>query len=275
VYPYALAQNPYPSSPTPTLIDAQVLGGRRHKDAKMAVLSCIEDLNSKVTDIATDSDFRLITLIQDVGSGKTHLALHIRSLQEICDNAVISYIDLSQVFPRDMHNIYSALLGGIDKEYVDSLRKAIVYYLKDKAERNNNKQAKKIFKYGIIDFLTKRNLSNKAELVLDGRMVPDYSAIDQVLAAEFPIVEASVMKLIIEGKFGDDANNISNMEHFITRISAISSLNLKFLKKLTILQIDEFDSDKKSLEVVKAVINAHLPSTVLMLILTPSSYEEI
>jgi hypothetical protein len=275
VYPYALTQNPYPSSPTPTLIDAQILGGRRHKDAKMAVLSCIEDLNSKVTDIATDSDFRLITLIQDVGSGKTHLALHIRSLQEICDNAVISYIDLSQVFPRDMHNIYSALLGGIDKEYVDSLRKAIVYYLKDKAERNNNKQAKKIFKYGIIDFLTKRNLSNKAELVLDGRMVPDYSAIDQVLAAEFPIVEASVLKLIIEGKFGDDANNIRNMEHFITRISAISSLNLKFLKKLTILQIDEFDSDKKSLEVVKAVINAHLPSTVLMLILTPSSYEEI
>jgi hypothetical protein len=50
---------------------------------------------------------------------------------------------------------------------------------------------------------------------------------------------------------------------------------LKFLKKLTIFQIDEFDSDKESVDFVKAVINAHLPSTVLMLILTPSSYEEI
>jgi hypothetical protein len=274
VYPYGLTQNPYPSSPTPTLIDAQVLGGRRHKEAKKAVLSCIEDLNSKVSDIATDRDFRLVTLIQDVGSGKTHLALHIRALKEICNNAVISYVDLSQVFPRDMDNIYAALLSGFDKEYIDSLRKAIVYYLRDKAERNN-KQAKKIFKLGFIDFLTKKNFSIKAQQILDGRMVPDYFAIDQVLTTEFSVVEASVMKLIIEGEFGDHAGNIKSMEHIITKISAIANLNLKFLKKLTILQIDEFDSDKKSLEVVKAIINSHLPSTVLMLILTPSSYDAI
>ena len=274
MYPYGLTQNPYPSSPTPTAIDAQVLGGRRHKEAKMAVLSCIEDLNSKVTTIATGRDFRLITLIQDVGSGKTHLAMHIRALQEIRENTVTSYADLSQVFPRDMHSMYSALLRGFDKEYINSLRKAIVYYLKEKAEQSN-KQAKKIFKYGFVDLLTKRNLSNKAQQVLDGSMAPDYSAIDQVLKAEFSIVEISVMKLIIEGKFGDDADNIRNMEHIISRISAMANLNLKFLKKLTFLQIDEFDSDKSSLEVVKAIINAHLPSTVLMLILTPSSYEEI
>jgi hypothetical protein len=274
VYPYGLPQNPYPSSPTPTLIDAQVLGGRRHKEAKMAVLSCIEDLNSKITDIATDRDFRLITLIQDVGSGKTHLALHIRGLQEICNNAVITYVDLSQVFPRDMHSLYGALLGSFDKEYIDSLRKKIVYYLKDKAELNN-KKAKKIFNYGFVDFITGKNLSNKVERVLDGRMVPDYYAIDNVLMREFSAVEVSVMKLIIEGKFRDDVNNIRNMEDIISRTSALANLNLKFLKKLTILQIDEFDSDKKSLEFVKAVINAHLPSTVLMLILTPSSYEQI
>ena len=166
------------------------------------------------------------------------------------------------------------LLSGFDKEYIDSLRKAIVYYLRDKAERNN-KQAKKIFKLGFIDFLTKKNFSIKAQQILDGRMVPDYFAIDQVLTTEFSVVEVSVMKLIIEGKFGDHAGNIKSMEHIITKISAIANLNLKFLKKLTILQIDEFDSDKKSLEVVKAIINSHLPSTVLMLILTPSSYDEI
>jgi hypothetical protein len=199
VYPYGLTQNPYPSTPTPTEIDAQVLGGRRHKEAKLAVLSCIEDLNSKVTTIATGRDFRLITLIQDVGSGKTHLALHIRSLQEIRENTVTSYADLSLVFPRDIHSMYSALLRGFDKEYINSLRKAIVYYLKEKAEQSD-KQAKKIFKYGFVDLLTKKNLSNKAQRVLDGSMAPDYSAIDQVLKAEFSLVEISVMKLIIEGK---------------------------------------------------------------------------
>ncbi|MGB8035682.1 MAG: hypothetical protein WCF03_17850, partial [Nitrososphaeraceae archaeon] len=75
-----MTQNPYPCSPTPTIIDAQILGGNRHKEAKAAVLSCIDDLYSKIVGIPTDKDFRLITLIQDVGSGKTHLSLHIRGL---------------------------------------------------------------------------------------------------------------------------------------------------------------------------------------------------
>jgi hypothetical protein len=188
VYPYGLAQNPYPSSPTPTLIDAQVLGGRRHKEAKIAVLSCIDDLNSKVTGSATDKDFRLITLIQDVGSGKTHLALHIRGLQKICNNAVISYVDLSQVFPRDIHSLYGAMLRGLDKEYIHSLRKAIVYYLKNKAEQNN-KGAKKFFNNGLVDFITRKSISNKAEQILDGTMVPNYSAMNQMLIGEFSAAE--------------------------------------------------------------------------------------
>ncbi|HET7284470.1 MAG TPA: hypothetical protein VFI70_07275, partial [Nitrososphaeraceae archaeon] len=100
-----MTQNPYPCSPTPTIIDAQILGGNRHKEAKAAVLSCIEDLHSKMVGIPTDKDFRLITLIQDVGSGKTHLSLHIRGLEELSNNAVISYVDLSQVLPRDMHSL--------------------------------------------------------------------------------------------------------------------------------------------------------------------------
>jgi hypothetical protein len=47
------------------------------------------------------------------------------------------------------------------------------------------------------------------------------------------------------------------------------------LKKLTLLEIDEFDADKDSMAFVKAIVNAHLPSTALLLILTPSSYEQI
>jgi hypothetical protein len=50
---------------------------------------------------------------------------------------------------------------------------------------------------------------------------------------------------------------------------------LNFLIKLTLFQIDEFYSDKESVDFVKAVINAHLPATILMLILTPSSYDSI
>jgi hypothetical protein len=47
------------------------------------------------------------------------------------------------------------------------------------------------------------------------------------------------------------------------------------LNKITIFQFDEFDSKRESLEFIKAIINAHIPSSILMLILTPSSYDEI
>ena len=76
------------------------------------MLSCIGDLLSKITEKPTDKDFRLITLIQDVGSGKTHLSLHIRDLQELCDNTVISYVDLSQISPRDMHSLLQVHVRG-------------------------------------------------------------------------------------------------------------------------------------------------------------------
>ena len=38
---------------------------------------------------------------------------------------------------------------------------------------------------------------------------------------------------------------------------------------------DEFDSKKDSLDFIKAIINAHIPSAILILILTPSAYDEI
>lgn len=274
MYPYKLAQNPYPSSPTPTTIDAKILGGKKHKEAKSAVLSCIGELLSKITETPTDKDFRLITLIQDVGSGKTHLSLHIRDLQELSDNTVISYVDLSQISPRDMHSLYRSMLGGFTDDYVRNLKESVVYFLRDQAERNIM-DAKKIFNYGFVDLITRRSLTYKAEQILQNKIVPNYLAINSVLKEDFSQTEISILKLLIEGKFRADAYNVSTLEDIIASISAIASLNLKFSKKLTIFQIDEFDSDKESIDFVKAVINAHLPSTVLMLILTPSSYEEI
>src|SRR5205807_6624804 len=82
MYAYGLEINPYPSSPTPTEKDAKILGGKRHKEAKSAILDCIKELNERVRGReAATGDFRVITVIQDVGSGKTHLALHIKNLK--------------------------------------------------------------------------------------------------------------------------------------------------------------------------------------------------
>ncbi len=273
-YPYNLAQNPYPSSPTPTIIDAQILGGKRHKEARAAVLACLQDLRSKVGEDATDKDFRLITLIQDVGSGKTHLALHIRGLEQVSEQTAVSYIDLSQISPRNMHSLYSAMLGGFADEHIASLRQAVVDYLKDRAEHDIG-SAKKIFNYGFIDSITGKSIASKATLVLQNKMVPNYSAINETLSKDFSPTEVDIIKLLVEGKFRTDAYNVATLEDIIASLAALARLNLKFMNKLTLFQIDEFDSDRESMEFIKAVINAHLPSTALMLMLTPSSYDEI
>lgn len=275
MYPYRLDRNPYPSSPTPTLIDAKILGGKRHKDAKTSLLSCISDLYSKVSaGTATDKDFRLVTVIQDVGSGKTHLALHTKGLKEVSDSAVVSYVDLSQISPRNMQSLYSAMLAGFTEDYAARLRHAVVKYLQEKAERNVS-SAKKIFNYGFIDSLTGKTITDKAAQLLRNELVPNYLAINETLAKEYSPVEIAILKLVIEGRFRADAQNVATLEDIIASLAALANLNLKFLGRMTLFQIDEFDADKESVEFVKAVINAHLPASTLMLIFTPSSYDDI
>ncbi|HKZ61708.1 MAG TPA: hypothetical protein VJZ68_04745, partial [Nitrososphaera sp.] len=247
MYPYRLDRNPYPSSPTPTLIDAKILGGKRHKDAKAALLSCISDLYSKVgTGTATDKDFRLVTVIQDVGSGKTHLALHTKGLKEVSDSAVVSYVDLSQISPRNMHSLYSAMLAGFTDDYSARLRQAVVMYLQEKAERNVG-STRKIFNYGFMDSLTGKTLADKAAQLLRNEIVPNYAAITETLANDFSPVEIAILKLVIEGKFRADAQNVATLEDIIASLAALANLNLKFLRRMTLFQIDEFDADKQSL----------------------------
>ena len=275
MYPYGLDRNPYPSSPTPTPSDALILGGKRHKDAKVALVSCVSDLRSKMSaGIAKDKDFRLVTMIQDVGSGKTHLALHTKGVKEVSDSAIVSYTDLSQISPRSMHSIYGAMLAGFTDEYVAALREIVVNYLLELAEQNVQ-SARRIFNYSFIDFIKGKSLADKAADLLHDEIVPNHDAIDDTLRKDFSSAEIAVLKDIIEGKFRTDPQNVVTLEDIIDSLRALAKLNLKFFNKITLFQIDEFDSDKQSVELVKAIINAHLPTTVLVLIFTPASYDEI
>jgi hypothetical protein len=275
LYPYRLDRNPYPSSPTPTISDAMILGGKRHKEAKAAMVSCVSDLRSKIgVGTAVDKDFRLVSMIQDVGSGKTHLALHTKGVKEVSDNAIVSYTDLSQISPRSMHSLYGAMLAGFTDEYVAMLRKTVIDHLLQRAEQNAP-SAKRIFNYSFIDFIRGKSLADKAAELLRYEFVPNYAAIDDTLSKEFSSVEITILKLVIEGNFRTDAQNVASLEDIIASLTALARLNQKFLHRITLFQIDEFDSDKESVELIKAVINAHLPATVLMLIFTPASYDEI
>jgi hypothetical protein len=276
LYPYGLKLNPFPSSPTPSFADSQILGGKTHKDARQAIVTCISDLYSKLREIKpTDRDFRLITMIQDVGSGKTHLAFHIKGLPDLVDNAVTSYIDLSQVSPRDIHNIYDSILGGFNRDDVESLRKNILYLLCDKV-KDNGRYVRKAFNYGFLDSLSgNNNLRNRVEEILKGKRKLNFQYVPDILSSEFSEIQIQIIRSLIEDRLRSDVTKVRSLEGVINSLSSIADMNLKLLNKLTIFQFDEFDSKKESLEFIKAIINAHIPSSILILILTPSSYDEI
>lgn len=276
LYPYGLKLNPFPSSPTPSFADSQILGGKTHKDARQAIVTCISDLYSKLHETKpTDRDFRLITMIQDVGSGKTHLAFHIKGLPDLVDNAVTSYIDLSQVSPRDIHNIYDSILGGFNRDDVESLRKNILYLLCDKV-KDNGRYVRKAFNYGFLDSLSgNNNLRNRVEEILKGKRKLNFQYVPEILSSDFSEIQIQIIRSLIEDRLRSDVTKVRSLEGVINSLSSIADMNLKLLNKLTIFQFDEFDSKKESLDFIKAIINAHIPSSILILILTPSSYDEI
>ncbi len=276
MYPYRLEHNPYPSSPTPTPSDATILGGRRHKEAKSAMVSCISDVASKIkAGEATDKDFRLVTVIQDVGSGKTHLALHTRGDKAVSESAVVSYTDLSQISPRSVQNLYGAMLSGFTDDYMIMFRRTVIVYLLHRAEQNLP-SARRIFNYNFIDLIRGKSLADKAADILCNKITPNLAAMDDTLDDEFSPVEITMLKRIIRGSFKHDSEDpTTTLEDIIENLKALAKLNLKLFNKITMFQIDEFDCDKQSMELIKAVINAHLPATVLMLIFTPASYDEI
>lgn len=270
MYPYQLEQNPYPSSPTPTEKDAKILGGRRHKEAKSAILECIKELNRKVEGRTADNgDFRVITVVQDVGSGKTHLALHIKSLKGRY-NTECSYVDLSTISPKSVSGIYDAILKGFDNEFFVQLRTKFLNYLKENAEQGDN-SAKKALDYTFVNKLTGMTIKEKTEDIINGKQSISVENLTAFLIHKFNYHESILIRNVISNSFDE----VKNLETLIGMLSSMSRLTHRFLGKILVFEIDEIDGNKDSIELIKGVINAHLPASVLLLVSTPSGYLEI
>jgi hypothetical protein len=275
MYPYNLASNPFPSAPTPDESDILLLGGRRHKEAKLAVISSIEDLAKKVHEDHESRQFRLVTIVHDVGSGKTHLALHLRSCRELLDKAIVSFSDLSQLYPRTTKSIYKGMIGGFSKNYINELRYAILHYLRQRAEVDYDKKARKIFRYTMWDKMKSTSLEKKMQLIMDNKTTYDESALKETLADHFSTPEIYMIQSILSNRFLSNHTEAISLEETIINLSVLAKINFTFLNRISVFELDEFDSDGHSMDILKALINAHLPSTLLLLVLTPSAYEQI
>ncbi|HZL22636.1 MAG TPA: hypothetical protein VFC05_04885 [Nitrososphaeraceae archaeon] len=268
MFPYNLTKNPFPSGPTPNLEDAHILGGKRHKEARNSIFSCIEDLVKYSGTNDNNDKFRIITVIQDVGSGKTHLTLNIK-ISGINEKAIISYNDMAQIYPKKIFSIYQSMINGFPSDYLYNLKKELLYYIRDRS-RTENKIAKKIFKLGFFESLTGKGIDNKILQILEDKIEPDLGHIDYIFADNFSKTDISIIKTIIQNRF--EKSKTLTLIDMINFLSTLSKINLKLLNKISLYQFDEFDNHEETLSFMKAIINAHIPNTILMLILTPSSY---
>lgn len=269
-YPYGLKENPYPSSPTPTESDAKILGGTKHNEAKNAIVDCISDLYKKVSRRkATGDDFRLITIVQDVGSGKTHLALHIKTLKTRKD-IITSYVDLSTISPKTHQSIYSALVAGFGRETFSELREKFLLQICEQAQKGDA-QARRAIEYGFVDRLKGVTIKQKTEDIMFDKKTMAEDALSSYLATNYSGHEAAVIKSLIMRT--DD--RITNLDELHGRLGALARFSHNLLGKVILFELDEFDSQEGTLDFVKSLINAHIPASILLLITTPSVYLDV
>ncbi|MBM2852416.1 MAG: hypothetical protein HW420_963, partial [Candidatus Nitrosotenuis sp.] len=239
-------------------------------EAKDAITECISDLYKKITrKNSTDSDFRVITLVQDVGSGKTHLALHVKTLKTRQD-IITTYVDLSTISPKTNESIYNALIHGFNKDLFSELKQKFLMQICEKAQKGDI-LAKKALGYGFFDKLKGITLKQKTEDITYDKQLAPKESLERYLAVNYDSHEAILVKNIIFNSF----DKITNLDDLLGRITAISKFSHNLLGKVILFELDELDSQEGSLEFVKSLINAHIPASVLLLITTPSVYHDI
>ncbi len=273
--PYNLNTNPFPSSPTPTVYNARILGGKRHNNVLNSIKCCLDDLSGKLSNqnLYNEDLFKIITMIQDVGSGKTHLTLHMKTLNEFQEKSIISYTDLTQVQPRDIDNFFHSIVSGFGKDYYDSVKSKILDYLRENFT-HNPKLVKKIIKYGFFDAMNGNSVSEKLEQMAQKKMSLSYEHLIELMSKDFTKIEIHLItEMIRTGTL--NYSDLKTFENLTMVLTTMAKINFKLFNKVTIFQIDEFDTNPSSLEYLKGLINSHIPYAILMIITTPSYYAEI
>lgn len=273
--PYGIENNPFPSNSTPSISTAKILGGKRHVEAVDSIRKCINDLESKskIKFLQSYDLFKIVTMIQDVGSGKTHLTLHLKTLSDIIDKSVISYTDLTQVQPRDIDNFFHSIISGFGTEYFGIIKTQMMEYIKE-CYKNEPRLVKKVIKYGFLDSLNGNSISDKIEQLTEKKSTLSFEHLSELMSNDFTKMEIHLISEIIRtGTL--NYSDLKTFENLVMVLTTLATINVKVLNKITIFQIDEFDTNPASLEYLKGLINSHIPHAIIMIVTTPSYYTEI
>ncbi|MEM3451124.1 MAG: hypothetical protein QXD42_05480 [Nitrososphaerales archaeon] len=265
-YPYGLKINPFSHVPTPSLTAAKVLGGRRWKEVKERILICVNELKESI--LKGQKVFSIMNIVGPLGTGKTHLALHMKTLREGFDCA---YIDITRIEPKDLQNIYLTIVRELGEDFFHELRKNIVLDLGERAEKGD-KSARKALKISIIDrIFGRRPIRIAKEVIEKRRNIDTYDLKDA-----FPDMNSGAFKSILNILSGN-LNWFLEVKDFSEALGKLKSLAevLCNLGKVLLIEIDEISANKNLMDGLKAIINEKLPGVILVTILRSEVMEEI
>ena len=247
--PYGLDRNPFPG--TEGALNASVFGGRARLEARSKLLSILEDSHQLVMlGEPNKLAFPLILIGGAPGTGKTHLALHAMQVAK----ASVSYIDGSLLSKSDYwQSIAGAFVRGLGPSYFELLRRAIVAYLLDKAERNIG-SSRKVFSFDFTDVMAGYRLVDKANLVLAGELRANGQAAAEALARDLDPLSLGIALQVLEQK--GIAMDAQTEQDALPIIRAISSLNARFLKKETLIEIDGFNGEPETVHLVQEILGS-------------------
>jgi hypothetical protein len=143
-------------------------------------------------------------------------------------------------------------------------------------DRKKSKQIKRIFNHGFFSEFMGGSIDDKIKLLLQKRFaISDFTTLSEILADKFTEYERELIFYIINGELTEKARSVSSLGDTMKLLSLIIKLYHQLLNKVTIFEFDEFDTESISMEFIKGIINYILPSSIVLLILTPASYNEL
>jgi hypothetical protein len=134
----------------------------------------------------------------------------------------------------------------------------------------------KLFMHGLLSEIKGESVEDKFGSLLQKRIqLRDEATLSELLGKNFTDLEKKLIYHILNDTMKNWAGSIVSLGEMLELLASMISLNQKLLNKLTIFEFDEFDSEGESMEFIKAIINFVLPSSMIMLIMTPASYDDI
>jgi hypothetical protein len=230
-------------------------------------LVCVDELREAM--LKGEQVFSIVSIVGPLGTGKTHLALHMKTLK---DKFECTYVDLTRIEPKDLKSIYLAIVKDLRNDFFQELHDGLILKLGERAEEGND-YAMKVLKIGLFDRILGRRTSSIAENIINKRRTMDLSYLKGTLPelAENCALE-SALKILSEDSLW--FLEVKDFNDALEKLKGLATITC-IIGKVLLIEIDEISDAKPLMDGIKAVINEKLPGVVLVAILRSGVETEI